>query len=287
VGDLLDPETLREKIRIACAEKNGLLTHVYGREPFDPDQIFESYLRYGDILRDRITDTTVLVNDAIARGQSIMFEGAQGTFLDIDHGTYPFVTSSSCVTGGISIGLGIAPKQIHSVTAVAKAYTTRVGSGPFPTELHGEIGERIRQRGNEYGTTTGRPRRTGWLDLVVLRTATLLNGIDRFAVTKIDVLDELDEIPVCAGYRIGGKAWKTFPRTNLLQGRVELELRVMKGWKSSTVGVTDFDDLPANAKSYIRFLEDETGVPASVISTGPRREETIVRDVAVSSPVPS
>jgi adenylosuccinate synthase len=283
VGDLLDADILREKIRFAIGEKNDLLSHVYGRDSFDADEVFETYLRFGEILRDRITDTTALINGAIDRGQSVMFEGAQGTFLDIDHGTYPFVTSSSCVTGGISIGLGIAPKHIHSVTAVAKAYTTRVGSGPFPTELHDEMGERIRKRGNEYGTTTGRPRRTGWLDLVVLRTAKLLNGIDRFALTKIDVLDDLDEIPVCTGYRTGGKLLKTFPRTGVLQRGVGLELRTMKGWKTSTVGMTDYGELPPQAQAYVRFIEEELEVPVSIISTGPRREETIVREAEVPS----
>jgi adenylosuccinate synthase len=206
-----------------------------------------------------------------------MFEGAQGTLLDVDHGTYPFVTSSNTVVGGICTGLGVAPKHIHQVVGVAKAYTTRVGSGGFPTELLDGHGEHLRRRGNEFGTVTGRPRRTGWLDLAVLRTASMLNGIDVIALTKLDVLDEFDEIPVATAYDIRGKEWRTYPAVTVEDNNYAPKYRTMKGWKSATAGITSFDDLPQRAKDYIRFIEDETEATVKIVSTGPRREETILR----------
>ena len=275
VGDLLDETALREKLEIACAEKNPVLSSIYGTEGFEIDHLLEQHLRFGEILRDRITDTTVLINDAIRAGRTVMFEGAQGTLLDIDHGTYPFVTSSSCVVGGISTGLGVAPKHIHEVLAVAKAYTTRVGSGPMPTELHDATGEHLRKRGNEFGTTTGRPRRTGWLDLPVLRTAVMLNGIDKIALTKLDVFDDFDEISVCTSYEAGGTDWKTFPEFR--SGELRPKYKTFRGWKRSIVGAPAFDDLPGEARDYIRFIEQELETPVSIVSTGPRREETILR----------
>jgi adenylosuccinate synthase len=277
VADLLDPIVLREKIEFACAEKNPVLKTVYGKETFDPAAIYEDYLRHGETMAHRITNGTVWINEKIRSGKRVMFEGAQGTMLDVDHGTYPFVTSSSCVVGGVSTGLGVAPKHIGRVLGVAKAYTTRVGGGAFPTELNDQTGEHLRKRGNEFGTVTGRPRRTGWLDLAVLRTATMLNGLDAIALTKIDVLDDLGEIPVCTSYKVRGERLKTFPAFAVAHDDYKPEYRVMKGWKTSTAGVTSFDKLPAAAKDYIRFIEDETGAPITIVSTGPRREETIVR----------
>src|SRR6266699_987091 len=197
IADLLDPDVLRDKIEFACAEKNPVLQTVYGKPAYDPKKLYDDYTRFGEVLAPRITNGTVLVNEQIRAGKRVMFEGAQGMMLDIDHGTYPFVTSSNTIVGGICTGLGVAPKHIHQVIGVAKAYTTRVGAGPFPTELENELGEHLRKRGNEFGTVTGRPRRTGWLDLPVLRTCAMLNGIDEIALTKLDVLDEIDEIPVC------------------------------------------------------------------------------------------
>ncbi|MEO8216215.1 MAG: adenylosuccinate synthase [Acidobacteriota bacterium] len=277
VGDLLDQTVLHDKIVFACAEKNAVLSSVYGKPGFDPEHLFDDYARYGEILRDRITNTTVLLNEMIAAGKRVMFEGAQGTLLDIDHGTYPFVTSSSTVVGGVCTGLGVPPKSVHEVTAVVKAYTTRVGGGPFPTELLDETGEHLRERGNEYGTTTGRPRRTGWLDLAVLRTAVMLNGIDSIALTKLDVLDDLEEIQVCTGYQIRGKVWETFPAFAVAHEDYQPRYTTLKGWGKSIVGAPSFDDLPEQARGYVRLIEEETGVPVSIISTGPRREETIVR----------
>lgn len=275
MGDLLDEAALREKIEIACAEKNPILSSIYGASAFDPKQLLEESLRFGEVLRERITDTTVLINEAIRAGRSVMFEGAQGTLLDIDHGTYPFVTSSSCVVGGISTGLGVAPKHIHEVLAVAKAYTTRVGSGPMPTELHDATGEHLRKRGNEFGTTTGRPRRTGWLDLPVLRTAVMLNGIDRIALTKLDVFDDFEEISVCTSYEAGGREWKTFPE--FAAGGIRPIYKSFRGWKRSIVGAENFDALPQEARDYVGFIEQELDTPVSIVSTGPRREETIIR----------
>jgi len=277
VADLLDPYVLRERIEFACAERNPVLRGVYGKEGYDPQKLYDDYTRYGEVLADRITNGTILINEQIRAGKKVMFEGAQGAMLDIDHGTYPFVTSSSTVVGGVCTGLGVAPKHIHSVIGVAKAYTTRVGGGAFPTELNDASGEHLRARGNEFGTVTGRPRRTGWLDLPILRTSAMLNGLDAIALTKLDVLDEFDEIPVCIGYNVRSEVWKTFPAFSVANNDYKPEYRTFKGWKVPTVGMTSYDDLPQAAKDYVRFIEDELECPATIISTGPRREETIVR----------
>jgi adenylosuccinate synthase len=277
IADLIDPDVLKQKIEFTCAERNAVLSGVYHRETYDPAQLYEDYLRYGEILAKRIVNGTVWINDQMRAKKLVMFEGAQGTMLDIDHGTYPFVTSSSTVVGGICSGLGVAPKHIHKVIGVGKAYTTRVGGGAFPTELDDAHGEHLRKRGNEFGTVTGRPRRCGWLDLPVLRTAAILNGLDEIAVTKLDVLDEFDEIPVCTSYKVRGKTWNTFPAFAVAHNDYQPEYRTFKGWKTSTVGMTSFDELPQEARDYVKFIEDETETRASIISTGPRREETIVR----------
>lgn len=277
VADLVDPEVLEQKIRFTCAERNAVLSGVYNRETFDPGKLFEDYLRYGELIARRIVNGTVWINEQIRAGKRVMFEGAQGTMLDIDHGTYPFVTSSSTIAGGICSGLGVAPKHINKVIGVGKAYTTRVGGGAFPTELNDSHGEHLRKRGNEFGTVTGRPRRTGWLDLPVLRTAAVLNGLDEIAVTKLDVLDEFDEILICTAYKVRGKTWNTFPAFAVAHDDYQPEYRTFKGWKTSTVGITSFDDLPAAARDYVKFIEDETETRAAIISTGPRREETILR----------
>ena len=276
IADLLDPDVLREKIEFACAEKNPVLA-VYGKPPQDPNKLYDDYTRFGEVLAPRITNATVLVNEQIRAGRRVMFEGAQGMMLDIDHGTYPFVTSSNTVVGGICTGLGVAPKHIHRVVGVAKAYTTRVGGGAFPTELNDAHGEHLRGRGNEFGTVTGRPRRTGWLDLPVLRTSAMINGIDEIALTKLDVLDEFDEIPVCIEYNVHDVRWRTFPSFAVAHHDYKPVYRTFRGWKQSTAGITSYDALPDLAKEYVRFIEDETGCRISIVSTGPRREETIVR----------
>jgi adenylosuccinate synthase len=277
IADLIDPEVLRAKIEFTCAERNAVLSGVYHAETFDPAKLYEDYLRYGEILGPRITNGTVWINEKIRAKKRVMFEGAQGMMLDIDHGTYPFVTSSNTIVGGVCTGLGVAPKHIHVVVGVAKAYTTRVGGGAFPTELDDAHGEHLRKRGNEFGTVTGRPRRTGWLDLPVLRTAASLNGLDELALTKLDVLDEFDEIRVCTSYKVRGESWSTFPAFAVAHDDYQPEYRSFKGWKTSTVGITDYDDLPGEARDYVRFIEDETETKATIVSTGPRREETILR----------
>ena len=277
VADLVDPEVLKQKIEFTCAERNAVLSAVYKKETFDPKKLYDDYLKFGEQLSSRITNGTVWINDQIRAGKKVMFEGAQGMMLDIDHGTYPFVTSSNTVVGGVCTGLGVAPKHIHKVIGVAKAYTTRVGGGAFPTELHDAMGEHLRKRGNEFGTVTGRPRRTGWLDLAVLRTAAVVNGLDELALTKLDVLDEFEEILICTAYKVRGKTWNTFPAFAVAHSDYQPEYRAFKGWKSSTAGVTSYDELPQEAKDYVRFIEDETETRAAIISTGPRREETIVR----------
>jgi adenylosuccinate synthase len=277
IADLVDPDVLRQKIEFTCAERNAVLSGVYKRETYDPAKLYEDYLRYGEMIAQRIVNGTVWINDQMRAKQRVMFEGAQGTMLDIDHGTYPFVTSSSTIVGGICSGLGVAPKHIHKVIGVGKAYTTRVGGGAFPTELDDAHGEHLRKRGNEFGTVTGRPRRCGWLDLPVLRTSAILNGLDEIALTKLDVLDEFDEIPVCTSYKVRGKTWNTFPAFAVAHNDYQPEYRTFKGWKTSTVGITKFDDLPPEARDYVKFIEDETETRAAIISTGPRREETILR----------
>jgi adenylosuccinate synthase len=277
VADLLDPEVLRRKIEFTCAERNAVLGSVYGKERFDPAKLYDDYLRFGEILASRITNGVVWLNEQIRAGKSVMFEGAQGIMLDIDHGTYPYVTSSNTMVGGVCTGLGVAPKHIHKVIGVGKAYTTRVGGGAFPTELNDALGEHLRARGNEFGTVTGRPRRTGWLDLAVLRTAAILNGLDELAITKLDVLDEFEEIRICTSYKVRGETWNTFPAFAVAHDDYQPVYRTFKGWNTSTAGVTSYDELPQEAKDYVKFIEDETETKASIISTGPRREETIIR----------
>jgi len=277
IADLVDPAVLKQKIDFTCAERNAVLSGVYKAETFDPNKLYDDYLRYGEILGPRITAGTEWINQQIRAKKRVMFEGAQGAMLDIDHGTYPYVTSSNTVVGGVCTGLGVAPKHINVVLGVAKAYTTRVGGGAFPTELDNAHGEHLRKRGNEFGTVTGRPRRTGWLDLPVLRSAAMLNGLDELALTKLDVLDEFEEIRVCTSYNVRGKSWNTFPAFAVEHNNYQPEYRTFKGWQTSTVGITSYDDLPAAAKDYVRFIEDETETKATIISTGPRREETILR----------
>ena len=277
IADLIDPDVLRDKIEFACAEKNPLLQTVYGKPTHDAKELLDAYLRFGEVLANRITDGPILINEKIRSGKKVMFEGAQGALLDVDHGTYPFVTSSNTVVGGVCTGLGVAPKHIHKVIGVAKAYTTRVGGGAFPTELFDEHGEHLRKRGNEFGTVTGRPRRTGWLDLPILRTSTMLNGIDEIALTKLDVLDEFDEIKICSAYLIRGEERRTYPSFMLDHLGYDPQYRVVKGWKTPTVGVTVYEDLPQAARDYVRIIEDELEVRVSIISTGPRREETVLR----------
>ena len=276
VVDLLNTELLRTHIKNACHEKNTIVRALFASDPIDPDKMYEEYARAAEALAPFVADTSRMLNDALKAGESIMFEGAQGTLLDIDHGTYPFVTSSSATAGGAATGTGVGPTKIGTVIGVTKAYVTRVGEGPFPTEIDDAQGELIRARGQEYGAVTGRPRRCGWLDLPLLRYSTQINGTEWLVVTKLDVLDTLKEIPVCTGYRIHGKITDTIPAD--VQGLEAIEpiLTTMKGWDGATENVRTFDALPSAAKEYLKFLEAESGAKIGMISTGPDRDQTIV-----------
>jgi adenylosuccinate synthase len=275
--DLFAPD-LEERLRVQVSKIQHELASL-GAAPCPEAGVYAGLChQWGERLKPRLRDTEQLLNRWIAEGKKLLFEGAQGALLDIDHGTYPFVTSSNSTAGGACTGTGVPPTRIGGAIGVLKAYTTRVGGGPFPSELHGDVAEFLRKRGNEYGTTTGRPRRCGWLDTVVARYAQLLNGVDAIALTKLDVLDDFDEIPVCTGYRVNGQVLRDLPPDQKSLEDAEPVLQVMKGWKTSTVGILDEDDLPPAARDYIAFIEQEIGAPCSMISTGPRREETLIHE---------
>jgi adenylosuccinate synthase len=279
VVDLLRPELLKTHIEAACAEKNAIARALFGTDPLDPEKMFEEYAAAAEQVRPFVADTGWLLNSILAGGGSVMFEGAQGTMLDIDHGTYPFVTSSSATAGGAATGTGVGPTAIGTVISVTKAYVTRVGEGPFPTEIRGEAGDHLRARGNEYGAVTGRPRRCGWLDIPLLRYSNQVNGAEWLVVTKLDVLDELAEIPVCIGYETGGSPRRVTDAIPAdVQGLEQIKPRytTLKGWQSSTEGITEFEKLPQAAKEYLRFQERESGARIGMVSTGPDREQTMV-----------
>ena len=275
VADLLDSRLLRTTIENACREKNMIAHALFNSEPLDPDSMYQEYARAAEQIAPFVADTALLVNKAVAAGESVMFEGAQGTMLDIDHGTYPFVTSSSATSGGAVTGTGVAPNAINSVIGVTKAYCTRVGGGPFPTEIQDAVADQLRARGNEYGAVTGRPRRCGWIDLPLLRYAQMINGVNWWVVTKLDVLDELDEIPVAVGYKVNGKKSAALPALATGYEQVECIYEKMPGWKKSTAGITSFSKLPQKAQEYLRFIEKESGAQIGMVSTGPDRDQTI------------
>ncbi len=276
IVDLLRPELLKTHIEAACAEKNAIAHALFGTDPLDPQKMYDEYAAAAEQVRPFVTDTGRLLHKVLAAGGSVMFEGAQGTMLDIDHGTYPFVTSSSATAGGAATGTGVGPTAIGTVISVTKAYVTRVGEGPFPTEIHEEVGDHLRARGNEYGAVTGRPRRCGWLDMPLLRYSNQVNGAEWLVVTKMDVLDELAEIPICVGYRINGKVSDEIPADVAGLERIEPVYTKLKGWQASTEGVTDFDNLPKAAQEYLRFQERESGAKIGMVSTGPDRDQTMV-----------
>jgi len=278
VADLLDLKLLRTHIDNACREKNMIAHALFNSEPLDPDKMYQEYAEASAKVAPFVCDTAALLNQAITDGESVVFEGAQGTMLDIDHGTYPFVTSSSATSGGAVTGTGVAPTAIDTVIGVTKAYCTRVGGGPFPTEAHDERGDLLRARGNEYGAVTGRPRRCGWLDLPLLRYAGMINGISWLVVTKLDVLDELAEIPVCVGYKINGKETAEIPAHASGYDGIECIYRTMPGWRTPTQGITEFEKLPKAAREYLDFLEKESGARVGMVSTGPGREQTMFVD---------
>jgi adenylosuccinate synthase len=240
--------------------------------------VFDELVRYAERLQPSVRDVSLMLHEAMAAGRSVLFEGAQGTLLDIDHGTYPFVTSSNASVGGICTGLGVGPRAIDRVLGIVKAYTTRVGEGPLPTELTGDMGQRLREGGNEYGAVTGRPRRCGWYDAVAARYSVRVNGLDALALTKLDVLDGLDAINVCTAYRCGPRTLTEFPSDVARLSQCEPVYETLPGWSQITRGVRRYADLPENAKRYVSRLEQVSGVPAAIISTGSEREDTIVRD---------
>ena len=275
VADLLNPSLLRTHINNACHEKNTIAHALFGTEPLDPRAMYEDYARLADQIAPFVADTAVLLNQAIDAGQNVMFEGAQGALLDIDHGTYPFVTSSSSTAGGAVTGTGVGPTRIDTVIAVTKAYVTRVGEGPFPTEIEGHSAELLRARGQEYGAVTGRPRRCGWLDLPLLRYSNMINGTEWLVVTKMDVLDESPEIPVCTAYEIDGHQTDLIPADIRGFRSIKPIYTTLKGWHCSTEGITEYDQLPQAARDYLAFIEQHTGARIGMISTGPDRTQTI------------
>jgi adenylosuccinate synthase len=273
VCDLADPAALEQNVRDNVTARNRLVQD----STMDWKPVLIQLLRHAERMRPMMRDVSVLLTDAMRQGRSILFEGAQGTLLDIDHGTYPYVTSSNASVGGVATGLGIPPRAIGRVLGVAKAYTTRVGEGPLPTELSGEMGNRLRESGNEYGAVTGRPRRCGWFDAVAVRYAVRINGLDGLALTKLDVLDGLERIDICTAYRCGDRTLTEFPSDVAQLAQCEPVYESMPGWTTPTAGVRDFDRLPAAARNYITRLEEVSGVRAAIVSTGSERDDTIVR----------
>jgi adenylosuccinate synthase len=274
--DLLDEQEFSAKLERNLEAKNHLLQAVYGVEGFDYDKVREEYLGYAQVLRPFVADTSVYINEALKTGKKVLFEGAQATLLDLDHGTYPYVTSSHPIAGGACIGAGIGPTKISKVIGVAKAYTTRVGEGPFPTELGDEIGDTIRNRGREFGTVTGRPRRCGWLDAAVVRYAAQVSGLDYLAVTRLDILDGLKTLKMCTGYRYDGRILDEFPASLKVLGEVEPIYEELPGWEEPLSGIRAYGDLPAAARRYVERLSEVVGVPLGIVSVGPARDQTIV-----------
>ncbi len=276
--DLTEPEALKEKIRTNLKEKNFYLEKFLGAKPLDPQSVIESYLKMADQLSPYLGDVSLTLYEAANKGKSILFEGAQGTHLDVDHGTYPFVTSSNPVAGTICSGAGIGPNILRHIIGVVKAYTTRVGAGPFVTELEDETGNYIQERGAEFGSTTGRRRRCGWLDLVVVRDSARINGLTALAITKLDVLTGLDKLRICVEYELDGKRIQARPASLSAMARCRPIYKELDGWKEDISGVRKLSDLPPEAKTYLKEIEEITGVPISLVSVGPGREETIIID---------
>jgi adenylosuccinate synthase len=284
VLDLMHPETFREKLEWIIPLKNVLLERLYNLPPLDVAAVIAQYLQYAERLRPHVVDASLLIDQAVRTRQNILFEGAQGTLLDLDHGTYPYVTSSNPVAGGACVGAGVGPTIIDRVIGVAKAYTTRVGEGPFPTELRDEIGRHLGARGAEFGTTTGRARRCGWFDAVIGRYAVRINGLDCLAVTKLDVLDDLDSIKVCVGYQVEGRRIDEFPSDAHLFARCEPICVELPGWGQPTGECRTLEELPLKAREYLKFLAQQMGVPIALVSVGANREQTIVVEDPIHGP---
>ena len=276
VCDLMDGDEFAKKLKKNLARKNAELAAAYDHAPLVYEEVLAEYKGYAERLRPLVTDTIPLINEEIDAGRKILFEGAQATMLDIDYGTYPYVTASHPISGGVTIGAGVAPKKIDTVIGVVKAYCTRVGEGPFPTEQLNDIGEELRRAGHEFGTVTGRPRRTGWLDAVVVRHAGMLSGIDYMAVTRLDILDGFDEIKICTGYRHKGDVLKGVPASLNVLAEVEPIYETFPGWKTDISGIRSYDALPENARRYLTRMAEVTGIALGIVSVGPSREQTIV-----------
>ncbi|MBI5969960.1 MAG: adenylosuccinate synthase [Deltaproteobacteria bacterium] len=275
-GDLLNEGDFRAKLKANLLEKNHYINTILHEEGFETHQIYHNYMNLAASIAVHIKDTSKFLNDAIAKKKKIMFEGAQGALLDIDHGTYPYVTSSNTIAGGACTGAGVGPSRIDSVIGITKAYTTRVGEGPFPTELKGAEGENLREQGGEYGATTGRPRRCGWFDAVAAKYATRINGFDGLIITKLDVLDNMKKIDVCVAYRYKGAIVDDFPTETSILNECEPIYETMPGWMSKTGGVKDYDKLPMLAQAYVKRLEELSGVPVFIVSVGANREDSII-----------
>lgn len=276
VCDLIDKEVFAAKLAKILPFKNMVLERVYDFENLFIDDIIEEYSKYAERLAPYVCDTITLLNDELDAGKKVLFEGAQATMLDIDYGTYPYVTASHPISGGVGVGAGVAPKRIDCVVGVVKAYCTRVGEGPFPTEQLNEIGDKIREYGHEYGTVTGRPRRTGWLDACVVRYAGQLSGIDYMAVTRLDILDTFDEIKMCVGYKLDGELIRDIPASLKVLARVEPVYETFEGWRTPISAIRSYDDLPSAAKKYLERMAEVTGIKLGIISVGPNRDQTIV-----------
>ena len=276
--DLFEPARLRGRLERVLTDKNALLTGVYGHPPLSVDAMIGEIAPALPKIEPYVADTASLLSEAVKQGKNILFEGAQGTFLDLDYGTYPFITSSHPIAGGACLGTGIGPSQIDRVIGVTKAYTTRVGAGTFPTELNDAVGDHIREKGKEYGTTTGRPRRCGWLDAVLLRSAAMINGLDAIAVTRLDILDELDKIDICVEYSLNGRAVQFFPADIELLPSCAPVWEQLPGWQQDTSGARTYGELPLNARRYLERIGELCGVKVAVVCVGPRRHEAIVLD---------
>lgn len=280
IADLMDAAEFERKLRHMVKEKNELIEQVYGKQGLDVEEILSQYLGYAEELRRYVTDTSVVLNDNIDEGKRVLFEGAQGVMLDIDQGTYPFVTSSNPTAGGVCIGSGVGPTKIHQIIGVAKAYTTRVGDGPFPTELHDEIGDYIREKGNEYGTTTGRARRVGWFDSVVVRHARRVSGITGLSLNSIDVLTGLETVKICTGYMYRGELITHYPASLKMLAECQAVYEELPGWNEDLSKVRNLEDLPQNARHYLERVSQLTGIPIAIFSVGRNREQTnLVRPV--------
>jgi adenylosuccinate synthase len=281
VAEWIEPDIFPDRFRAVAAEKNAVAKALGIYEPWDVEECLAEYQGYADRLRPLVCDTTSFLNKALKAGKRLLFEGAQATMLDIDFGTYPYLTSSNATAGGLSTGSGVSPRLIDDIVGITKAYATRVGEGPFVTELDGDAGEALRKAGHEFGTVTGRPRRCGWFDIPMLRYAHAINHLSTLVVTKLDVLDYLETIPVCTGYRYRGELLDEMPALTEVYARVEPVYEERPGWHCSTVGITEFAELPQVAKDYVAFLEDSLDLEIGGISTGPERDQTIVRQGSV------